>query len=314
MEILFGTTLPLFGLVLAGFLAGRRGWLSQNAGKVLSAFVFYFALPLLLLRTLATAPGTESFDIRFVAAYAVAAIGTMGLVALIGRWAFGLGLGEGALFGMAGAFGSTAIVPLPIALSLLGPAAVLPLAMIIMIDNAVLIPAAIAAQELSRARRDAGRGRVWPATFRAVLRNPVILATVLGIALAFAGIPLPTVIDKFAAYGGAAAIPCALMALGITLSGVRLSEKLGETGVMVAVKLVLYPALVYGVVALVPDIDPLWFGAALLAGAGPIGINVYLIAANYGNYVGRASTALLASTLLSLPVLSAISVWLVSGS
>ena len=157
MQFIVSTTLPLFGLILAGYVAGWRGWLGADAARALGAFVFYFSLPLLLFRTLATAPGTENFDFRFVLAYAAAALGTFGLMALVGRRLFGLGLGEGALFGMASCYGPTALVPLPIALQIFGPAAVLPLAMIIMIDNALLIPAAIAAQELERARRGAAR-------------------------------------------------------------------------------------------------------------------------------------------------------------
>ncbi len=312
MQIIASATLPLFGLILAGYITGWRGWMGADGSRALSAFVFYFSLPLLLFRTLATAPGTENFDYRFVAAYTCAALATFGLMALAGRRTFGLDLGEGALFGMAGCYGNTAIVPLPIALHIFGPAAVLPMAMIIMIDNAVLIPAAIAAQELSRARRGRAPGRVWPATTRAVVSNPVIVATILGIGFAFGEIPLPALVDSFANVAGAAAIPCALFALGITLSGVELTEKLGETGVIVLTKLLLFPALVFGLMSLIPGLDPVWRGAALLAGAGPIGINVYLVAANYRTYLGRASTAMLAATVLSLPVLSAISVWLVS--
>ncbi|HJM49006.1 MAG TPA: AEC family transporter [Alphaproteobacteria bacterium] len=320
MQFIVSTTLPLFGLILAGYVAGWRGWLGADATRALGAFVFYFSLPLLLFRTLATAPGTENFDFRFVLAYAAAALGTFGLMALVGRRLFGLGLGEGALFGMASCYGPTALVPLPIALQIFGPAAVLPLAMIIMIDNALLIPAAIAAQELERARRGAapGRGaapsRVWTATTRAVVSNPVIVATVLGIAFAFGEIPLPALVGGFAAIAGAAAIPCALFALGITLAGVELSSRPGETGVMVAFKLILYPALVFGLMALIPGLDPIWRGAALIAAAGPIGINVYLVAVNYQTYLGRASTAMLVATVLSLPILSAIAVWLAAAN
>jgi hypothetical protein len=214
---------------------------------------------------------------------------------------------------MASCYGPTALVPLPIALQIFGPAAVLPLAMIIMIDNALLIPAAIAAQELQRARRGAAPSRVWTATTRAVVSNPVIVATVLGIAFAFGEIPLPGLVGGFAAIAGGAAIPCALFALGITLAGVELTSRPGETGAMVAFKLILYPALVFGLMALIPGLDPVWRGAALLAAAGPIGVNVYLVAVNYETYLGRASTAMLVATVLSLPILSAIAVWLAPG-
>src|SRR6056297_2372185 len=45
--------LPVFGIVALGFAAARLGWFDDAAREGLSHFVFTFAIPVLLFRTLA---------------------------------------------------------------------------------------------------------------------------------------------------------------------------------------------------------------------------------------------------------------------
>jgi predicted permease len=98
-----------------------------------------------------------------------------------------------------------------------------------------------------------------------------------------------------------------LFALGATLAGLPLTERLRETGFMVTMKLVAYPAAVYlAMLLLLPELDPVWRAVAVISAAVPIGANVYLIADRYQAYVQRASTAILASTVLSVVTVSAL--------
>ena len=55
-------TFPFFALVLAGYVAGRRGWLPLEAIPGLNGFVLFFALPCLLYRFGASMPVTELLD------------------------------------------------------------------------------------------------------------------------------------------------------------------------------------------------------------------------------------------------------------
>src|SRR3546814_13700538 len=45
MQSILETVLPIFGLVLCGYVVGRKGWMSEEAIKGLNTFVFYFAIP-----------------------------------------------------------------------------------------------------------------------------------------------------------------------------------------------------------------------------------------------------------------------------
>ncbi len=62
MSGILGIVLPVFALVLAGYIGGRARWLSEEGVKGLSSFVFYLAIPALLFRTLARGEIPESLD------------------------------------------------------------------------------------------------------------------------------------------------------------------------------------------------------------------------------------------------------------
>ena len=56
MQAIFNVALPIFGVILAGYLAGRWRILGGEATAALNAFVSYFALPVLFFGTLARTP------------------------------------------------------------------------------------------------------------------------------------------------------------------------------------------------------------------------------------------------------------------
>ena len=53
---ILSVTFPFFALVLAGYVAARRGWMPLAAIPGLNAFVLYFALPCMLFRFGASTP------------------------------------------------------------------------------------------------------------------------------------------------------------------------------------------------------------------------------------------------------------------
>ena len=54
MDIIVDIIVPVFGIVGIGYVAARVGLFSAEATRGLSAFVFNFAIPALLFRTMVT--------------------------------------------------------------------------------------------------------------------------------------------------------------------------------------------------------------------------------------------------------------------
>ena len=73
-------TLPVFALVLCGYLAAARQMLPDKAVEGINAFVFRFALPAMLFRVVALRPIGELIDWRFAGGYVAAGLAVYLLV------------------------------------------------------------------------------------------------------------------------------------------------------------------------------------------------------------------------------------------
>jgi len=306
MAQLLTITLPIFAVILAGYVSAWRGLIDPPGIRGLTAFVFYFALPLMLFQVFANAPVAEEFDGRYVLAYSAVGL-TVHLTGLFtARWFFKCTLSQQSIQGIAVSFGNVVFIGMPVAVGLFGDAANLPLLLAITIENGIFMPLTIALLEIDRAG-EGGFARAAGAALKAILRNPIVMPVFFGAGFALLGLQLPLALDGIITLVRGAAVPCALFALGATLAGLPLTERLLETSFMVTMKLLVYPVLVFFVMyVFFPDIDPMWRAVGTISAAMPMGANVYLVAARYDAYVQRASTAVFASTVVSIFTISAL--------
>jgi hypothetical protein len=108
--------------------------------------------------------------------------------------------------------------------------------------------------------------------------------------------PVWQVVDLIAA----AAIPCALVGMGIALRRYGLEAGWKLPLVISGLKLLIHPLVVFLLATQVFSMPPAWAGVAVLFAACPSGINAYLFAERYGEGVAVASSAVALSTVLAL--------------
>ena len=140
------------------------------------------------------------------------------------------------------------------------------------------------------------------------LRNPLTVASLLGLAIAAFGIDLPPLLLRPFELVGASAVPLALLAYGLSLSGTSrvLEEGNGpEITLIVILKEFVQPAVAYLVGRYALGLD----GPALLASfaALPTAQNIYVYSVHYRTATHLARSAVLLTTLVSVPVMTAIS-------
>ena len=70
------------------------------------------------------------------------------------------------------------------------------------------------------------------------------------------------------------------------------------------------PALTYAAIRWLFPLDPFWTVSAVVLAALPTGGLTFVVAQTYNTHTERVSAAILVSTILSLPVLSALLAWL----
>jgi malonate transporter and related proteins len=296
--------LPVFGLIAVGYGIARTRLLTGEGVRGFGNFVYYLALPALLFRGTAIDESGAGGDPKVVVVYFIAAVALFALGMLVGRWRFGLRLSAQGVLAINVSFGNTVQLGLPLVLAAFGRAGLAPMTLIIALHSMVLLTLATLVIELGRGGRGE-LGKSLRATAKALATNPIIGAIILGYLWRLTGWPLPRALVDFVELLAAAASPCALFTLGAALSGFRLAAGAGETVIIVALKLLLQPLLVWSLGRLF-GLAPLDLAVATLAAALPIGINAFIVAQRYQLYVERSAAAVALSNLVSVLTLGAV--------
>jgi len=302
VEILLNVSLPFFGLIAAGYAAGHFRLLPEAAAAGLNTFVFWFALPAMLFMKMSAATFGAGFDWNFIVAYSGGGLISFAVCVLLGRLLFRPSLGESGIQGIGAAFGNIGYLGLPIVLTVFGEAVLLPAVMVIVFDHILLLPLATAFIQAGQGQHASAR-RMFVSVGGALVRNPLIVWTVLGISWGALGIGLPSSLQVFGNLLSGAAAPCALFALGATLVGRPLVTGFPELALISACKLLLHPALAFGIATWLA-VDPLLTAVATIEASLPVAANVFVMARAYGVYVERASSAILFSTLCAVVTVS----------
>ncbi len=299
METTLNIVLPVFGLVLCGYLVGQTKILNEAGIDGLTNFVFYVAIPVLMFRSVLKSDFPDVEDMEVLYAYYGGCYLTFIIALLIGKTVFRLPLDQLAIFGMGSMYGNTVMLGLPIVYAVYGEAGMIPILLIVGFHNPLLITVTAVVIEIGRGERT-GIGRIVLSSLKVLMKNPVVIAILFAMIWRTVGIPSLTPVDRFAEMMGSAAAPCALFALGASLTTYRIAGNISESLLIVVLKLVLHPALVWMLATYVFFLDPTWTIIATLTAALPTGANVFIYSRGYGIYVARATSATLISTGLSV--------------
>jgi malonate transporter len=137
-----------------------------------------------------------------------------------------------------------------------------------------------------------------------LIRNPIVLALLLGSLWRATGLGLHPVADRFLELLGEAGIPMALIALGLTLAGFSLKGQWRGIITLMSLKMLLLPLAVWAIAYYLVGLDPFWTEIALVLAAMPTGANAYLFAERYASGTAPVSGAIALGTALSLVTLS----------
>jgi predicted permease len=326
MQLVVEAVLPLFALILAGYVCGRRGVLGAQAVTSLNLFVVWLALPALLFQALAEARWAELNQPAFVAAIALGMLATfVPWVALTrgrgGRRA--TPLPDASIEALAASYPNTGFMGIPLCLAVFGRAGLQPAILASILTICALFGLSLILIEIGLQSGHSAAGAIAKAA-ATLGRNPLLVAPALGGLFAIAHIPRPEPLLRFTGLLGSAASPCALVTIGLFLAQDRdaaagqakqHSGSPGRTRVIlaiVALKLLVQPLVTGVLVFAVFDLPRPWASAALLLSALPVGTGPFMLAKLYDREPAVISRAILVSTILSLATTSLL-VWWIAG-
>ena len=300
METLINVVIPIFAILALGAATERFQWLGENSDKLLNLFVYYFALPVLLFGSMAMEPIHKILNIPFILAFSLGMLATFAITLVAYRIWKKEPYDILSLRSFSASFSNTAYMGIPFLIGLFGKDGLLPAAIATFLCY-VLMMIAVMFIELSE-NQDCPKRETILNVSQSMIKNPLVIASLCGIAFSATGLTLPKPAVTFYHMFGAAAAPCALFAIGQVLMQQRISH-FGELSVITALKLLLQPFITLGLVLLF-GVDPLWAAMAFLLAALPTGTIGFILAQRYGCYQDRASAIILVSTLISLITLT----------
>jgi malonate transporter and related proteins len=286
-------------IVLVGWAAGRWAGLPDNTEAVLGRLVYSVMTPCLLYTGVAAADLRVLLSEPLIVSTA-AAVGCFGLHVLIVR---GRDRGARIVGALAAGYTNANYIGIPVATYVLGdPALVVP---IVMLQLLIITPVALTLLQI------AGTGLASVrSTVTAPLRNPLIVAVLLGLVASVTGLRLPGVLAHPVATIGSAAVPVVLIAFGMSLSGRRVlapgSDRVA-TIAAVALKTAGMPALAFLLAVTLGLTRDATYAVTVLA-ALPTAQNIFLYAQRFQTGLTLARDAIFLSTIVCVPVLLLIAV------
>nr|WP_163501746.1 AEC family transporter [Halomonas socia] len=309
MLAILGITTPIFLLIGLGYLAMRLRITSREQMQGVSTFVLYFALPALVIRALTEYPLEEVVHLGYLLAYGLGSA-LIFLFALLLTWRWQRQpLTTSALHALGMTASNSGFIGFPVALMVLGSPAAVFLALNMLIENLLVIPAALILAELG-SQRGASLGAALRQTAQRLVRNPILIGLALGVMLSASGASLPGPLYRVVDMLATAAAPAALFVIGGALYGLKPKGMGRDIGQIVLGKLVLHPLAVLAMILLLPPMDSLLMAGALLFACAPM-ISVYpLFGQRYG--VGDITAAAMMVTTLASFVTLSLAIWLLS--
>lgn len=285
--------LPVFAVIALGWVLLRLKLIDQEFLRQTNRLVYYVCLPLLLFYKIATADFSSNFNAALVSGSALAIVAGFFI-------AYAFSLLRGYPPAVTGAFtqgafrGNIAYVGLAIVLNAYGEEGLTKASMlmgfIVPVLNWFAILALLLPQHGKGSVKSTGTLR------RALLFNPLILASLAGLVWSFLHIPMPRLLESSLRLTSGMTLPLALLAIGGGFTPQRLRGDLWRAGGATCIKLVIVPLCA----ALL-----LWFfglrgidlGIGVLLAATPTATATYIMADQMGGDAELAGSIIMLSTL-----------------
>jgi len=127
--------LPLFSVIVIGYISGRLSSLGKDALGWLNFFILYIALPALFYKLLSTTPVEEFNNYRFFFSSLGVTFSVFLACFLIALLIRRTGIATATIQGLGAAYGNIGYLGPPLAIAAFGPEAGVPVALIFTLEN-----------------------------------------------------------------------------------------------------------------------------------------------------------------------------------
>lgn len=312
MQAVLNSALPIFALILTGFLCGRFNVFDRTATDNLNRFAVYLALPALIFTAMSRIGVEQVRQFGFIGAFCGGIAATFATGFAISRLR-GRRVANASIEGLDAGYSNVGFMGIPMCLLVFGPDSAPASIIATLFTACVLFLFAIVVVEMDL-QKGATLGATIAKVARSLLTSPLFIAPVAGLAVGLSGFALPAPFMSFTTLLGGAASPAALVCIGLFLAQERVvTHDANSIAILVSLKLVMQPAVTALLAFHVFAMPPLWSHSAVILSALPIGSGPFTIAKLYGLEAGVTSGAILVSHIFAVLTVSLLVAWLAPG-
>lgn len=299
--------LPVFLVIVAGYLSSLKKIISLEQAGTLMKFAVNFSLPCLLFLGAARLDLEAAFKFGVLFPYYFAALLNFTAMVLLFRFVFRKSIGDCIPLGFSAIFANTVLMGLAVVELAYGKESMNAAIAIVAINAPFCFAVGILSMELLATANDSLAEGIRNAV-KEIFSNAPMVALIAGflINLTRTNLPQPAVLAI--EYMASAALPVALFSLGAALVGYRIATGLKEATLTAFAKLAIHPALAFCIGNFLLKLPADLLKPVVIMAAMPSGINAWVFASMYNRSRDIASSVILLTIGASV---FSISLWLI---
>ncbi len=288
---------PIFIIIFIGFAVVRFGFFPREGISILGKFVINFALPSLLFKAIASRSISDIFNPEYLLAYGLGSLVAFSSALFIGMKLRKMALTKSTVLALGSSVSNSGFVGYPIVTQILGPVALVPFALTLIIENVVMLPLALSLADSGCARQKSFFSTLGE-TLARLAKNPLIISISLGLMVSALEVNIPVVANKVIDLFALSAGSISLFVIGGTLVGIKLRGMAFNVAQTVGLKLLWHPMAVIICILLLPDFDPHFQMAAVILASMPM-MGIFPILGLKYQMETTCAAALLVATIVS---------------
>lgn len=266
MFLIFQILSPIFLTIFLGYFIVARNILSKDQIKVLGLFVIRLAVPCLLVVSISAQNLASLWQPQYLLSYGLVSLLIFALILLLYFKVFKTPLSQASVFALGASMSNTGFMGGAILHSVLGANAAIYFAITFLLENFIVFLPFLICLEIGQ-QQQANFKTILLQTLKNIMRNPIILALILGVSMSALQLQFPKFIFDVLMPIGKIAAPLGLFVVGGSLYGIKKINNISrDASIIISTKLVAMPLLVYLVFLCLPNTTPeMIFAGVLLA-------------------------------------------------
>ncbi|RQL65783.1 transporter [Acinetobacter pittii] len=295
--MVFQVILPILILLLMGYVCVLIKLVTPEQIRALSAFVIKISLPAFLIHSLANKNLQDIWHPAYFLAYGGGSFNFYFSWLLFSiENIFKNSLTHSAVISMGASMSNTGFMGTAILTMLIGNHAAIYISLTLIIENLLIVALMLILAEAGLHQQQ-NLLPLLKQTFLNLLKNPVIIAILVGMGCILLDVNLPATLDQSLELLGRTASPLALFAIGGSLVGIGITTVNIESVLLATFKVVLMPSVIFTLFLITPNVSREMLYAGTLIAALPMPIAFGIFGQAYG-LNEKALTPLMISTIV----------------